>query len=1209
MPNRSQLKQLAAQWLNHPFFLSAVVLGIDIGLEGIGLYLRRGAREIYARTILFDIPDPAPLAKRRAARASRHARRNKRIRMRRLKTLFQKYGLPWLDEDAMSRSNPFKCRHRAITKGLPSAEALSVCIRSCVGLRGYDYGLDREGSYPWGDSNKISDARKWVESSYITREIREEIENRMDEFEGKKLEQELDKLRLILKARYEWSQLHTIESVLAAHCQGGHDNLRQPARGYNFPRTQVWEHLKTIILHPKHRQFLPQAEEFLAELGLNPNLLPEAEAAKARRKAIFFYNRKTRFEMAQHFASKVRECPFARHLGLPHDSKCATKGDPDIRKWNLLEFLCTRRLDLTQTTGKKGAKRTQQFLYRLSSQAISVLLDILHRDILALTQPGANPRPDWAEVTAAIDADLPVIENSSVASTPQTKSKWNKDFYSQLRNLLLPTRATIAGRASLCSATARALFDLATLDNTEIDPQMFAPRMKNAGFYNWRRQASADFNPYRQVEFLLGQRIKRGPKAGQLSETAQGFLRKLFAQFKEELNGLATPDYCVIEVIGDIPRNTKQRQEMHNEQQARAEDRQKLFEKYGVDDSNVPSARRRVSLYEQQRGICPFTGLPLPASPFDSSLEIEHLFPQSLGGLGSDENLVLTWRTVNAAKGSRLPFKAARTPVRVNGESVSFLSFEQMIEVTSRMRWNARKREIFAWGTNLDLASPECHLNADGSLKVPPFGSPTRVAQLARQLRAELARWMQIDGANDADELARRIGTPSGWLTAQARRSWLEAVEYSKIRAHLVHHLIDAAILAQIPPREGMNDVSCGGIFYSKQAFVQSGGGEFVRHETWALDDFSPASRLRRWLDPAFQYDECPVFAPRSRSNMKSLGDSTFWRQPDPNQAHVAQRTALDPKKFSDGQALRAALERMQAGRNKRAESGPARPRKHLDNIPSATDLQKWLDLVNDAEKNKQPLPILRLRDGTPVKSVWKWDSKGSFTGLGWSGTRNSKGGFQNLRLLSEKFYRLEIWLGYSHAAAAKAAKQGLPKAEEHGWIFQKRLVPNRRALRHLNQLGLAYSKVAPSYLQNKPEEKKTLRELIIGDPLLPFSKKVTSLQLGQVLRIPFSPQGKVTLDKPVWIGHFAVSAIEGESRAEFKCLTLRQRPANFPVSGENVPCPKIGDAALLAALLGHPSPAKTARVLQRRIPPLPLQVKARRTASIKHTSQPDLGI
>lgn len=1197
--------QISQRWLAQDFYNSSVVLGIDIGLEGIGIYLRRGLEEVFAKTVLFEIPDPAPLQSRRMARAARHCRKNRKTRMHRLKQLFSKHDLPWLDEEEMSRSDPFKQRHRAITTGVASARALSICIRSCVLHRGYDYGLDDEGQFPWGESNQLTDARKWVEGSYISQEIRELLTSRLEELDSKRNpEKAREEFQAVLTDRFEWSQANSIEAILGKHAKGGHDNLRERVRGINFPRSQVWEHLVQIIHHPRHAGFIASPNEFIEELGVNPNrpcCPPETrlkESQRLRRRAIFFYNRKTRFEMERHWESKVKTCPFAPKLDLGDSVACSPNCHPDVRRWKMLEFACTRRIELTATFGKGLSKTARTFLHAPTSECVAKLLQLVELDIKALASDPPGQRPNPNEIDAILRSSIPQHPDAKVEITPATKSDWNADFRTQLKNLALPNRANQSARASVCHQTAKSLYEVATDHGESIDPSKFSQRLKDLGFYDWRRQASTDYSPYRQVEFLLGQRLKCGVNRGKLSDSAQGYLRRIFRENAGLLDGKSAPDYCVVEVIGDIPRNKDQKRAIQSAQKERAAQREQIFEKYGIEDSGVVSRRRRILLFEQQGGICPFTGQKLP-SPLDPSLEIEHLYPRSLGGLSSDENLVLTWREVNShLKGNRTPLQASGLSGNINGQRFQILPMEEMLQITASMRWNKTKRNIFAWGTKTDPDDPETQMNPDGSLKVPSFGMPTRVAQLARQLRAELARWMGVDHSDQADEMLRRIGTPSGWLAAQARKSWLPKEDYIKIRSNLVHHLLDAAILAHIPPREGMNHVLCGGIFYTKETRIGNVATS-TRVETHALQGLSPLLRLKPWLSPTSEYAQCPVFKPRSKSKTSTLGDSTFWRQSDPVKGNVAQRTPLKPESFSDGVDLHQALVRMKAGRNKAVEKDPSLIPKFAEKIPSASQLQYWLDQAQQAAQQGHPFPVLKLRDATPVKSVWKWDSKGSLGSiLGWSGFRNEAGTLEALRSLKDKFDRLELWLGYDHDRAEKARKKKLPNHEDHGWVYQRRLIPDKRSLQHLKQLDFTFSRdkrrKAPLFCQAEPEEPAkhvSLRELIIGGRLLPFSVEVGRIRKGDVFELNLSKEKEIlpTKKNAVWSSHFTVTAIIATGRVEMKCLALKTIPPgmSFPVT-ENQLTQSPAKVSVLASLIGLGTAAEEAAKRRRRIPSMP---------------------
>ena len=1105
------LKLQSEEWLKHEFYRSAVVLGIDIGLEGIGLYLRRGPSEIFARSVILELPQTEALADRRAKRAWRHCRKNRKRRLHRLKMLFEKHGLPWLSAERMSRSNPFKERLRAVTTGVASPEALSICLRSCVAHRGFDYGGTEEGQYPWGGSSKLSDASQWLHSAVITNELKDIIECKVDELEAdKNPEERRTMFRELLRERLEISLQHDMETILRDHTKGGHDNLRPRARGVNFPRKQVWEHIEKIVRHPRHKAFLSDPEAFLKELSVDPNktrgVTPKeriTNAARARRKAIFFYNRKTRPEMECHWAKKVKDCSYAQRIDPNLAGKkiiCGEKGEVSIRKWSALEFCAARRVEVENITGKGKDKRSRRSLYSLSALAVKQMLGTIEQHDRALQSGDRAAAPSWDDVTAIIEKDLPVADNTKVKIATRKKGEWNETFLEQLHNLVLPSLANRKQRASLSVLAAETLFARATNDGSDINPSLFAPRLKAIGFYEWRREATLDFNPYRQVELLLGRRIKHGKKRGQLAESCQGLLRRIFIEHREALGGISAPDYCVIEVIGDAPRTRQQAKEIQAAQNERGQKRRELFAEHNLEDSGVVSKRRRITLWHQQKGICPYTGKELPKNPLDPSLEIEHIFPEALGGLSVEDNLVLTWRTVNGDKGKQTPLQFA--------DKLGVL-FEQMVAYTKEMRWNARKREIFTWGTvreNKD--TQQSHYNLNGSLRVPDFGNTTRTAQLARQLRAEIMRWMQVE--DKPDEATKRIGTPSGWLAAQARKSWLPPDEYQKVRSNLTHHLIDAAVLAHIPPSEGMNSIRCSGIFYVEHEPVrnQVTGETFYRLLTKTLPELSPLPRLKHWLPTNGEYAICPVQKLRRESKTQSLGDSTFWRQVSRDQPTLAQRTVLDGNaltklKIVDGGALSAHLQRM--GIN-------------ADKIPSRDVLQKWINAATAAGDKDRSLPPLTLIDGTPVKNLWKFDSKGSLSSaIGWSGKCNADGTLRELRSISLKYDRLELWLGYDHTKAERACMAKLPDWQQAGWIYQKRLIPDAIALRHTKQMGFSFArdkhKLAPVFMQNNPDKPEThvsLRDLVLGKRLLPFSHKVGAFRKGDEFQLHLLPDGSI---------------------------------------------------------------------------------------------------
>jgi hypothetical protein len=438
-----------------------------------------------------------------------------------------------------------------------------------------------------------------------------------------------------------------------------------------------------------------------------------------------------------------------------------------------------------------------------------------------------------------------------------------------------------------------------------------------------------------------------------------------------------------------------------------------------------------------------------------------------------------------------------------------------------------------------------------------------------------------------------------GWLAAQARKSWLKQGDYLKVRNNLTHHLIDAAVLAHIPPREGMNSVHCKGIFYVEHQPVENLITKTTSYRlvTKALPDLSPLHRLKHWLPENGEYAVCPVLKLRSQSKTKTLGDSTFWRQVSDNQPTLAQRTALGADtlaklKIGDGGALYAHLHRMSIASSK---------------IPSRDALQNWIDAATPASKadKDKPLPPLHLLDGTPVKNLWKFDSKGSLSApMGWSGKRNEDGTLRELRSISLKYDRLELWLGYDHQKAERARKAKSPDWEQAGWVYQKRLIPDARALQHLKQMGFSFGRdqrrKAPAYMQDKPDQPEThltMRDLILGGRLFPFSRKVGEVRKGDEFCIHLLPDGSIrkrTLaNQPeptsAFTTFYAISALEhksGNPRIELKSRLFKDK-AGTPLDGftGDVLSRTVQTSDDLAFLLGLPPAAVIAQQRSLRVP------------------------
>lgn len=854
MPDYSDVLE---KWKQHDFFSpDTVVLGLDIGIEGIGIAVRRGTELLYCKSLLVELPEAEALANRRQMRAARHARKNRRVRMRRLQALFVKHDLPWVSDDISSKSDPFVLRHRAIAglHPLASKEALSLCIRSCVEHRGYDYFAmsdEGNGEYPWGEKPNLPDAKKWIASAYVDGEMKAYLQNVVSELRlrDKELSEADEQAWLALvEERAAKAETAGIPAMLRKYY--AHKNqYDRKGRGFNFPRAHVKDHLTAIL--ERHKHLINDYDGFVAAL-FRPCL-----TAADKKAAIFHYNRKTPKEAEVHFEKKVKDCPYTEWLELPR-AKCSLKGNLAVRRWALMDFVSNRTFELTENKIPVG-RRT------LPESAVRALSELMAADNLK-----------WTEAKKALEAALLPYK---LATGKLMGAEWNKGQLEQLKAIVAPDGTVRKRRASMSEAAAAKLFDIVTDGGTCMEPSSMEAARKSIGLYEQRAKIDANSGIYPQVQTLMGTLRSHGA-AEKGAFAVPGFLQRLFEkELAPVLNGKTVPDYCVIECIKNPAYNKENRRQIEKEQKDNQARKLKMAERYGRENATRADFLR-MRLYEEQQlergknAVCPFTGQDLGSSPFSSELELAHLYPDTRGGLYIAENLVLTTRKVNGEMQDRTPKEAAAAGLP------GWFSWADMQKQSKKFRWGEKKRALFSFETTEGVSFPD-------------FNNMTRTAQLARELRNRMAVWMGVAG--DVEAIRCRIGNPSGSYTAAARRSFLPPT-YAKDRSTTLHHRIDAALMTCIPPAEGINDVQYGGIFHTEKV---NGDRRLMAMEGFPLPDFEKESR-----EPV----GCPIVKQKGCTKYQSLGDGTFWRSD--KEGKLSQRTPLDADKMSAAD-IRATLVKM----------------------------------------------------------------------------------------------------------------------------------------------------------------------------------------------------------------------------------------------------------------------------------------------------------
>ena len=973
-----QSKEAVTKWTNHEFYQSALVLGLDIGIKGIGVWLRKGRKPIFAHTFIVSLPEAAPLKNRRQKRAWRHARQSRERRERMLQEWIIRYGLlsperlkeKWNNPSVFERA--FEHRHRAITNKLGSPEALVVCLRHIVKHRGYDYHLTEEGAYPWGDELNDKEILQWAKHTYCAPQFRAtlltEIQSDVPwakDARGEPSEkyQAVDAALVQSVAEYE---NHPIERMLESHLrEKNHPHLRERARGHNFPRELVKLHLFQICENHRHffaaGQYEKAMSELLGERDANANWKSVfRDAAGAEHQTIMDYHRRTPEEAERLWLRKTKDCPFAtklHELGKVKAAKvkCDFRSDARVRRFNLLMFLAERRIELATSHRMP-----------LTAEMVKVLSADLEQDVKATDLLLQKDRPET-------DRELPsrtqkpgkraFEERFKLKLGGVKEGQFNKDFFDQIADLLRPELRKLRDRASLCGESAQTLYRIATKGETVFEPEAIKQALRDCGYYDWRKSQERGLGFYPQVEFLLGQRKHYNEDATPRDVTGRrnsdgkpqyhGILRKLFAgqlrlddgtvvNLADKLDGKAAPDFVVVETIGDIPRNLDERRERQKEIKAsRARKKDIIETKYRLNLNTLSDARvRRVLLFDQQandqgEARCPFTNEPLGSSPLSEELEIEHVFPESRGGISIMENLVITKRTTNQRKNDRTPWEWLVRDER--GKVDAWLA---------PMHWNPRKRVLFC------CEGPEC----------PQWDNTTRMAQLARHLRTEVIHWLgirrQFTHVADSKERDRlinqaiweKVGTPTGFQTGACREAWVPITAFPKLyreivdkagrtrwiknRDNLRHHLWDAAVLSHIPPGLGMNSASYGGIFLEQRDSTTRDP------KTSALPGFGPN------LD-AFEKgtaERCMVSSPRQAKSKKSRYKQTILSPPD-GEGKMWAREPLEKYTSKKGQTLaKVRLLLDQPGLLRPLTRGDGKQVQLLRD----QDLERWWDGVQD---------------------------------------------------------------------------------------------------------------------------------------------------------------------------------------------------------------------------------------------------------------------
>jgi hypothetical protein len=1040
----------SADWLKHPFYDSALVVAIDIGIRYIAVWLRLGGVPIFYRTYKCPLPTANALKKRREKRGARRCRKNQRHRDYLLRIFCKHYGLP-VDRLGQDQRDPFRLRLDAVTdgKGLKDVESLVICIQHLIHLRGFDYHLlgDEGSNYPWGDDLDYQKAKTWAESGACPAGYAEQLQLDVETLadwkprknkEGVIVDKKAHFFNLLDQAVGKCRPEFFCNHVLKPNLEAPKAHARPKARDQKIPRELVKAHLAEIWdRFWKNHAFPGGAEkepEALVRLIGKKN--PQTNGYdRIDESSIIDYHRKNNEERTQHAAEKTKICPYYKWLFPEQElpAKCDKKWNADVRRFFLLEFLIQ-----SEVVADSGRRKP-------TGEMVKELLDFQSRDAACFDEkgkqqsvkdPNCRPMPvkrpaqkegwfKWYEKQLdvkligttnyqaqyqkkkeALDelatkpnldanekkrfekmkADLEKLKAKSESREPKYKySQQNECYFEKLKDLLQPELSKLNARASMCAASGKKLFQIAT-DGTDFSPSSVLERLKRrenfpvpdqGDYFNFKRDPERASGFYPQVEFLLGRR-KIDSKTGRLTNNVvvKGKLRQILnlPEVKAQIAAIRgaklpdeiIPDYAVVEVVRHAPKTDDEIKEIIAENKENRDERNRLIGNYGLSFKSSDTDMKRARCHSQQRmkdgkSTCPLCLEPLSADPLDVLLELDHIYPEEWAGISELVNLVLVHGKCNRKKDCNTPFLAGRAGLLPK-------SWQEIAGNAALYEgWGKAKRNLF---TNEEFTKQN----------KPDWNNFTRQSQIARQLFHEIRHWLGFtperipDATERNNKATEHVGSPGGFLTKTCRDAWEtkmpEFMRGKKDRSNLRNHLYDAAVLSYILPGVGMN--VCGGIFAPERR-NDSWFGWKVRPEiTSVVPDFAKFDKDHK--------TECLVEMPRAAKSKKKRFDTSIYPPPFLSPQALAEKLLRRHRKW---------LER----RNRKLKQRHHKPILPPDELEKSahkkafTDFQRFFRDENLAHTcyTEEQLPasvlqtwfdgdrskLLQLADGTPLSYLF----------------------------------------------------------------------------------------------------------------------------------------------------------------------------------------------------------------------------------------------
>ena len=249
------------------------------------------------------------------------------------------------------------------------------------------------------------------------------------------------------------------------------------------------------------------------------------------------------------------------------------------------------------------------------------------------------------------------------------------------------------------------------------------------------------------------------------------------------IDAYGKPDDVVVELARELKMSREDKQR-RNREQREGRDRNDRYREMldSAEEEVTADTLRKLRLWEEQEGVCPYTGRQLSFEMVVSEqTEIDHILPFSRTLDNATSNMVVCVAAANRDKGDRSPYEAfGHSPAGYDYEAI----LANAAKLPANKRWRFDENAMERYEGERDFL--DRHLNETG--------------YLSRTARSYLAHLYDEKG-----EGRNRVRAVPGRMTALLRRGWglegmLRVTEDGEItgkqRDDHRHHAIDAFVVA-----------------------------------------------------------------------------------------------------------------------------------------------------------------------------------------------------------------------------------------------------------------------------------------------------------------------------------------------------------------------------------------------------------------------------